>query len=78
MNYKLLLLRGIKSEQDKILFSEKLNIEEIENLLSPYKSEMNKLSDNPAHQINAFIVFCLYKKARGELWKSQKFAAQQI
>jgi len=56
-----------KEKIKKIIFKDSLDITDIQNFLKAYEKEIDKITDNKPHIINAFIIFCLYKKAIGSL-----------
>ena len=45
----------------KILLKDNLNVRDIQTFLKEYKKEIDKISDDKAHLLDTFIVFCLYK-----------------
>ena len=56
-----------KEKIKKILFKDSLDINDVQNFLKTYEKEINKITDNKQHIINAFLVFCLYEKSIGSL-----------
>ncbi len=56
-----------KEKIKNIIFKDNLDITEVKNFLKIYETKTNKITDNKKHIINAFLVFCLYKKSVGSL-----------
>jgi len=56
-----------KEKLKNIIFKDSLNITDVQNFLKTYEKEINAITDNKTHIINAFLVFCLYKKSIGSL-----------
>lgn len=60
MNFLLFIIAPVN-------FTMYLDITNVQKFLKAYEKEINKITDNKQHIINAFLVFCLYKRSVGSL-----------